>query len=348
MQLATNTPVLQLVSHPDDKPHEYRMYIDNSSISQFVQCPRQWHYSHVLRRRANRRSSALGFGAAVHTALENLNGFNFTGKRDQWPAWFAANSESIYRKALAPCTFGESDQRTYDNFTKLCTGYFYNHPLIPEYVTYGEAGTPIIESPFECPLLSYDTTCELTAVVGFASIQLPNSPSPELRNIPANSTIKVYLIGKIDFATWEGEFAAVNDFKTASGKYTTPSEYATIFQFKGYAFTLWKLFSILPAYSRVHQLILTKSGKVDFDIITNTINEHILNEYHTEISSIVRTIFHCAESGTFYACHNACHNKFGTCQFKTACEWPDSATRSQLLYSDLYTYNEWDPRAEND
>ena len=139
--------------------------IDNTAMSCYLACPREYHYSMVQHRRGNGRSPALVFGSAWHKALETH--YRTGGNRDAviyetTMAWEGHDSPDDYRTL-------DRVLLDYDRYVKK-----YGLPDGPddEGKTVGYPGNPLVEIATEASVngLLHPWTGKLDRIISLGGL----------------------------------------------------------------------------------------------------------------------------------------------------------------------------------
>lgn len=326
--------------------HDGQVLIDNSTLSTIGQCPRQAYYSAGLKLKKSDPRPALHFGASIHEALAA----RYTQPDCQiMTAAIEAKMVDAFieHHRLEPTPEGE-----YRNLA-------YGVDLIEAYNSTYTVDTfkpiPLDDGPaVELPIAIHVADVPVLGELWVTDPDI-NSGEPYLWT---ESTIPVYLTGKIDLVVKQDGGLWIVDHKTTSmGGSTVFDEFYISTQFKGYAYAVQNLLG-LPIRGVIINLLVcrrpTKTGKgFTFDRCTIPYHPDLIIEWqHTFPHLVLSWInYHIASSHTSHPSFafpqqtSWCSGKYGRCSFYDICQLTPSH-RQALIDSPFYVPDDWTPLAD--
>jgi len=342
-----------MLDHPIPLPLKGdHLFIDNSSMNSYFQCPRMGAYSYSLKRKPASPSPALIFGGAIHEALE----VRYRTHHDKKMIDEAVTDDMIaafsdyYDEHATELDVSEYRNLSYGISTILeyCTKNRYEQPN-----THYLNGEPCVEIPFALPVGQFD----INDTIWVTDPDL-NNGDPTTRHV---GTITIWLTGKIDMIVRKHGGLWLLDHKTSSmGGAGFTEEFQTSTQFKGYAWAAEQLLGQHVLGVIINALICRKpkrDGSINFEFYKESIplaREHVSewrNTFLTAVSTFItqhidQTSFTSPEQ-SFPMQTSWCKGKYGRCKFFDVCTLVP-AQRQAMLYSGIYTDDTWSPIAEEE
>lgn len=311
------------------------LFIDNSSLQQFMTCPRAALYNLIARRQLAKVRPALIFGGALHKALEvryRKGGAIVTSETQE---------EQIVAlcQAFKNVEIPQGDHRQLDYAVETIGKYNATYkvenfkPL--EVLNHG----PGIEVPFALPLF----TLELSEPM----LVLNNGVEQMV------SSIQVIYTGRIDLIAQRGSETIIMDHKSTSiGGAEFFDEFYISAQFKGYRWASEQLLGRRVDGVIVNALVVRKplkDGKWSGEFMRNTIyytDEHIA-EWKESTCHIISDFIHNVQRNYFPMHTMWCKAKYGKCEYYDICQLPPSS-RESMIDSPLYQDITWNPLEETE
>tara|TARA_R110000796_G_scaffold71635_10_gene162623 strand:+ start:1325 stop:2470 length:1146 start_codon:yes stop_codon:yes gene_type:complete len=324
----------------DDKPDEYILAIDNSSMEKLCQCPRSAEF-YLLDRREKPASSALIFGGALHEALEAY----YTGRGNE------GHEEIMKYFQKQPPMW--QDWRTADLCCEVFTRYMSRYPLenepfrIPRFDADGNEspdGKLAVELPFSVPIgvLDVDQTSGYSAST-LVQDQLGNDEPVYIKRIHFMWRGKMDLLLVDPNDNWW-----VMDHKTTS--IAGPSfldAFVLSQQMFGYVQASRELTKRPIKGLFLNGIVTrkpTKSGK-GFDYIREKLHydDWHLEEHRRDVTAMVGELLTNICQGYFPRKTTWCVGKYGKCSYHDVCAMTTKPSQDVVLNSDLYTPVTWSP-----
>lgn len=325
-------------SHPDD----YIMELDYSSMSKFMECPRQWENYAIHGRELDRDSVATSFGRLFHECEDIRLQFGWTPEVEQRQA------ELIMRHYLEN-PVGAGEYRTGERMHHLLQTYkkHWGDDGWPEALMKVE-GLPVLERAFKIPL----TTVPVNDTLPYNYDQLvvvPDTVRPFLtpetkvrvRNIHIVST------GRIDAVIRDLNNWWVVDHKTTSRGGKEFYEYFHLsLQTRGYAWAAQKLTGQPIRGLILNALVVrphTPTGKAyEFDRPKYEYSQASLDEWERNAVSLCSDIVYCLTRGYFPQTARSFKSPCVGCDYSDNCKFAPEYRASDLATS-IYRDVTWNP-----
>lgn len=339
------------MKHPIPLPLKGDHYFaDNSAMNTHFQCPRMAAYSTSLKRKPATTSPALVFGSAIHEALECRY-----RTHHESPIITSEIFDDMVEAAMRTFETEGADLDTYEyrnlsyaitTLSEYVTKHRYEQPN-----THYLDGDPCVEIPFCLPVGQF----EINATIWVTDPDL-NDGAPTLKHI---DTVTIWLTGKIDMIVRKGASLWLLDHKTTSmGGAGFFDEFQTSTQFKGYKWAAQKLIGKPVSGIIINALMCRKpkaDGSINFDFIRQTIpihDDHVTEWENTFLTTTSQFIQQHVDQDQFTSPEQSfpmntawCKGKYGRCKFFDVCTLRPHQ-REQMLYSNLYTLDDWSPIKE--
>lgn len=324
------------------------LFIDNSSINEFITCPRSAEYKLGHKRILDQPRSALFFGGALHAALEvrynkgqmitpTLEGDMLCTLGDYFTGYLP--SENDYRTLPYATEVIREYNKTYkfESFKPL----EFHDPSI-------DATRKAVEVPFALPL------GELTINADLLTIDPDhNNGEPTVRHI---TTLPIIFTGRIDvLAEYRGDTILIDHKSTSMGGSGYFEEFYTSMQFKGYKWAAEQILGQRISGVMINALVCRKPlmkapGKFNGEFLRDVIHIPDSNvvEWRDSMLHTISDFLNC-HVRDYFPLHTAwCKGKYGKCPYYNICTSPAGDGRLQLLYSPLYTDDTWSPLHTDD
>ena len=338
-QPTVSHPLRNLLTPVPDRPGEFLLVLDNSSLEVFTTCPTAARYKLVLRREAFARNAALVFGGALHEGLEKL----LLGEPE------SVQDQAIHNFFLTnpPPT---DEYRTLGNCLEVLRAYR-RRTTLPDYQweLLSDAKGLIVERAFELPLGSIE--------VG-AAISTPWLAHP----YPFVQTVHVAWSGRIDaVASISGKSRIVDHKTTSIDGDSFIQDFQISNQVLGYVWAARQLWPDLAVSGFCLNKIRFKKpasgagpdltvpgprggepalafGRHFFDYSDQRISDWAIN-----CLAIVSDFLNCLVRD-YYPRHTKwCFGKYGKCSYHDVCVQDDERVRLNMLQSDMFKPVTWDP-----
>jgi len=328
-----------------DKPGEFNLQIDNSSLEVFNACAKSAEYKLVDAREAPPKA-ALTYGSAVHEGLEVYYRDKTLGIKSDTEMrqdMFAA-AQVPFEKQPVPLDEWRTSDRAIDTLQRYMKHYEHE-----DIVVQTRDNVPLVEMPFSLPLtvLEYAPT-QLNWK--FSELVDPSTYPDELADKPVEvNRINVYWTGKIDLVlTLDGRDTWISDHKTTSmlgGTYWADFELSN--QTIGYNWAGWKIIGELPRgllLNVIYSRPPLKSGlvKTEFHRHRYYYRQDQIEEWEYNTSILVSDFCSNLLRGEFPMMFRWCVGKYGVCPYHDVCKSPASQRR-MVLNTDLYSDVTWSP-----
>lgn len=316
------------------------LLIDNSTLDQYNNCPREGQYGHIENLTSADDKPALNFGAGVHEALKH---------RYQCHGSSAINDGG--QLAL----------------NQLISEFFVEHPqpldshrspsLCQELIsTYNDHYQ---QEPWEI-MVNPKTgeRCVEQSVLHFLGFITPINGI--LWNGERYAMLPVYYTGRIDLIIRDQQLSTwIVDHKTtfAFGPSFTESMSMSA-QFLGYAWAFRETFGYAPTGYMINAIRVRKPTKADelsgihfrskgadtdfIRIPFMNVTDDLLDEWQENALALVKTILYHHSQSYFPMNRTACVRKYGRCQFFEVCNCARQS-REVILTSQAFAQNEWHP-----
>jgi hypothetical protein len=335
-------PVRKLLYPSPEHLDDYIMELDYSSLSKFMECPRQFENYAIRGREANRDRSATDFGKLFHTLEEQRRRETFS------PEVRAKQLATIEEHFLHhPVPVG--DHRTSDRMVQVTDLYYQKFAKDGlEKKVFHDADGPFIERPYKIEL----ATVEVNAELPYEAEDLTNDDIAieragrrfYIRNLHILAT------GRIDLVVEEAGMLWVLDDKTTSrGGKQFAGWFRLSNQTRGYCWAVQKITNRPVAGCIVNAEIvrpLTKSGVgTEFDRLTYFYSEDLISEWEDNAKATVQDIVSSLVRGYFPQYARSFISPCDNCDYNDNCPLPKSQ-RAADLASDLYRDVTWSPMHE--
>jgi len=307
------------------------LFIDNSIMDEWNECPTQWHYRFLLNRTAAFTKPALNFGTAIHLGLaEHAKGTEIAKIFELLYTHFSKNPQP------------PDDHRSPGHAVETLNRYFEHYkdePLKPLQTSEGL----FVEFPFAFKLFT-----------AFAPKQSNN----------ANEEIPIYFCGKIDLAFEKPDHSKwVVDRKTTFQLGTQFSyEMKATPQMRGYCWAFKRAFGELPQgyiVDAIRTSVPTQKCLDDSLVTGNTkaldkwwetqfyrepfyINQEEIDEWEKNTITLIEELLWHYSRGFIPMKRKWCVNKYGRCQFYDVCTLP-AVQRPLMLLSNMFIEDSWTP-----
>jgi hypothetical protein len=314
------------------------LFIDNSSLQQFMTCPRAASYNLVAKRQLNKTRPALIFGGALHKALEvryRKGGAIVTSQTQEEQIVALA-------KAFRGVDIPPDDHRQLD-YAVETIGKYNNTYKVDNFKPIDIPNFGLgIEVPFALPLF----TVELAEPARFLNVTKDGIVEVELSSIP------VVYTGRIDMFATRGSETIIVDHKSSSiGGAEFFDEFYISAQFKGYRWAAQQLSGRRVDGVVINALIVRKPTKAGWsgEFLRNTIyyDDSHIEEWKESTMHVISDFLH-NYSRQYYPMHTMwCKGKYGRCEYFDICQLPPSS-REVLIDSGLYKDITWSPLHEEE
>lgn len=328
MSLALNVFPLSLV---DDC-----LFIDNSAQERIQTCLRSAGYYLGHKRESVRSKSALNFGKAVHSILEERYRHHGAYADATCVAAMVKTADRVFDPAVF--TADPDDYRNYGMAMNLINKYTSTYPMEDFEVFKFADGTPFVERPFAVPLgsLVIDRQCWVREQDGTIHERYVG-------------TITLIQKGRIDLAYWrEGALYGLDHKTTSIMGPSFFSEFELSSQVHGYSWAIRELTGTLPSGFVINGLGVRKPTKtgtsLEFVRQVIPIFPALVEEWKNDTMQIMATYVNHAIAGTLPKMTKWCVAKYGACEYKPVCGL-EPHLRETSLYSNEYRDVDWDPLA---
>lgn len=321
------------------------LFIDNSSLQQFMTCPRAAFYKLVKRRELASERAALQFGRIIHEALEVRYQKNEPLCSPQTEAEMIDKLNELYSTWSPP----DGDFRTLDQATECILRY--NKRYVAESFQVLDIDVEgngemqkAVELPFALPFCEIEINQELL----INDIKKPDEPA----YTKFISTLPVYYCGRIDLLVKHLNTILLADHKTTSiGGSGYFDEFYNAAQFKGYCWAVGQITGSLPNGYIINTLLNRKPNKsgysIDFMRDTIYIKPEVVDEWVSDTTAIIEDFLNNYLRGQFPMHTQWCKAKYGKCEYFDCCVLPP-AQRNLMLDSPNYRDWGWDPIDQQD
>lgn len=323
------------------------LLIDNSTLDQYNNCPREGQYGHIENLTSADDKPALNFGAGVHEAMK----------------WRYQN-----------CGSGVVSQVAWEKQVDLMIAFFVEHPqpldshrspsLCQELIsTYNDHYQ---QEPWE--IMTNPKTgerCVEQSVLHYlgdlpARLWTPNDDPKWGPFLASEIRLPIYYTGRIDLIVKDPQKSTwIVDHKTtfAFGPSFTESMSMSA-QFLGYAWAFRETFGYAPTGYMINAIRVRKPTKADelsgihfrskgadtdfIRIPFMNVTDDLLDEWQENALALVKTILYHHSQSYFPMNRTACVRKYGRCQFFEVCNCARQS-REVILTSQAFAQNEWHP-----
>src|SRR6266404_5955383 len=310
---------------PNNHPfpfHDGAMWLDNSTLSSWMECPRLYQYTWLEQREALWNKTAMNYGKAIHLAIAALT----------------MSCGTTYTKANP------------DVLNKLLETHFERYPQPPD--DHRQLG--LAKETIARYIRTYEVEpWSIMEANGFPLIErLLWTNIGNINGIPLNYYGVIDLVvKKPDGTIW------IVDHKTTSmlGK-TLDYDMAITGQMRGYAWLFEQCFHIQPTGYIVDAIRSLAPGPTalktsatleawwseQFRRLPFYLNEEQIEEWYQTVNShIANMLWHHERSWPMNT--KSCVNKYGCCSMYQVCTLPKEQ-RLVALQSNLFTINDWTER----
>lgn len=328
---------------------EGSLFIDNSFLETFQECPRLVEYSQLLRRQRKDTKPGINFGSAGHLVLDyrySLFGPDLPDSTEDLHKLTSNQSRLLaahFDKAPQP----EGDWRDL-NWAHEVFVHRYNrkYPVEPFSLIQDPQGNPMVETPFAILFAAVDPMSQNLIRVSDETLF---NPGEELAD-----WIKIFYSGRIDLPVLWDNALFVLDHKCVSilGE-SSMDTYRVSPQQIGYAWAFWKLSGTQPL-GFVMNLIRTKSlplkpkngldawWEESFYRMKEYLQPRHFIEWEYNTFALMEEFFWHYFRQYFPLKRVWCSGKYGRCAFYDVC-YSDPASRDLLLAQDTFVDNTWSP-----
>lgn len=333
-------PTRRLLQPIPNDPDSYTLEIDYSSLSRYIECPRNGENYLIRSREADRNHSATAFGKLFHECEELRLRHGFCEAVTQRQRELVASHFLSH-----PCD--PLDHRTAPRMLDVLSQYEkrYAHDNWHEKVVQHE-GEPFIERPFKIELC----TIEVNDTLPYPHDQLVvGGGKPELTKNFFVSSLHILYTGRIDAALHDSNLIFTMDNKTSS-RNEGLDQFALSLQTKGYTWALQKILGQPVAGCVINSVVILPPTKTErasaprtsFDRQTFFYPQDSLDELEENLRAHVSDFVSCLLRGYFPQTGRSFMSPCKMCEFRGNCALPVSQ-RSQDLSSNLYRDVTWSP-----
>ncbi len=337
-----------------DKPFEFDLDIDNTTLATFRSCPRAFEFYACYGRDTAHRD-ALNYGSAIHSALET-----FYRDDADYDVLCDVLRTSFHEKPT------DSDSwRTFDHAAEAIRRYLVWHEqMLPWTVLQSADGRRHVELPFRRYMFTYnvahkvhsnvfpvvlDWPIQLVASNVDAEVSLVDSVAAQTMKL-AVTKIHVHYTGKIDMLVEQDGAVAVVDHKTTSIEGSTFwSQFTLSAQMRGYCWAASQLLGTDVQRCVIDALVGRKPTKTgtphEFSRMTFRYSNEQIDAWRYDAEQQCRTLLDQFVKGYFPTNTDSCYGKF-PCQFREVCPLPLN-TQATALRSGAFVPRTWSPLAHN-
>lgn len=320
------------------------LFVDNSTLSEVVTCPRKGAYKFLARRQLAKSRAALFFGGAIHKALE---------VRDRMMSPMVTNEVRVaMMDALVEYFDGvdmDSDFRNLEYAIRTIDKYnevYRFDPLPPVTLPSGELA---VELPFALEVGSVSINKSL-----LICDPDENNGQPFEKYF---DELTIVFTGKMDRLVRSKGELMVFDHKTSSlGGPNFFNEFYTALQFRGYKWAAEQLTGERVSGVVINGIICRpplNDGRINYNLDRQSIylsDEGIVEWQNTFMLSVREWVTQVSNQDdfpenptqSFPIRTGACIHKYGQCEYFDVCQLPMSQ-RSMMLSSGLYEDHSWSP-----
>lgn len=336
-------PPRKLLQPSLDHPNDYILEIDYSSLSKFMECPRQAENYLIKGREANKDNSATDFGHLFHSIDEQrlvTGGLTDAVKTRQ---------HELIAEHFLTHQVPATDHRTQDRMVQTIKLYNerYANDGFPQKVLQVD-GVPFVERPFKIELC----TVEVNGVVPYPPHQLIQLEIDTRYSTVDQAffirNLHILYTGRIDAVLAElNNLLFVVDHKTSSrGGRTFEEAFRLSLQTRGYCWAAQKLLHREIAGLIMNAVIvrpLTKTGTgTEFNRITYFYRQDQLQEFEDCIKATVSQFISALVLGFFPQYARSFKSPCEMCDYQENCSLPISQREADLA-SELYRDVTWNP-----
>jgi hypothetical protein len=295
------------------------MWIDNSTLGSWLECPRLYEYETMMARRAQFAAAALNYGKAIHVALA----------------------------ALALSCGSEYTNADLDKLYRLLETHFDRHPNPPDdHRTLGLAQETLRRYVRQYEVESW----QIMEANGFPLVErLLWTKIMDYRGVPIHFYANIDKVVKKDNHIW------IVDHKTTSMLGDLfQYDMAVSPQMRGYAWVFQQCFGVRPigyVVDAIRSLAPTDKALSDRTALENWwqnqfrrfgffLYDWSLEEWHTMTIAWLEQMLRQWENGLWNTNRKSCVGKYGRCQFYDVCTLPPEE-RPVALQSNLFVENTW-------
>ena len=318
--------------HPDD----YILELDYSSMSKFMECPRQFENYAIHGREADRDSVATSFGRLFHECEDVRLQFGWTPEVEQRQA-------ELIMKHYLTYPVGAGEYRTGERMHHLLKTYkdHWGADGWPQNLMRVE-GEPVLERAYKIPL----TTIPVESEVPYSRHELVEEDGDPQIHLPIRY-IHVVSTGRIDAIIRDLNRWWVVDHKTSSRGGKEFYDYFHLSnQTRGYAWAGQRLTGEEVAGLQLNAVIVrafTPSGKpYEFDRPKYEYSQDSLAEWEQNAISICSDIVHCLVRGYFPQTSRSFKSPCVGCDYADNCRM-NPRYRPSDLSSSIYRDVTWNP-----
>lgn len=305
------------------------LFIDNSIMDEWNECPTQWHNRFLLNRTAAFGKPALNFGTAIHLGLAE----QARGKTVE--EYEKAVNDHFLKEPQPP-----DDHRSPAHAIETLRRYFVHYkdePMVPLQTSNG----PFVEFPFAFKLFDAQ---------GFDHGLIVKIP--------------IYFCGKIDLAFEKTDKTKwIVDRKTTFQLGTQFSyEMRATPQMRGYCWAFKRAFGTVPMGYIVDAIrtsvptqkcldaCLVSGNSKELDKWWESqfyrepfyVNQEEIDEWEKNTITLIEELLWHYSRGFIPMKRKWCTNKYGRCQFYDVCTLP-TAQRPLMLMSNMFIQDDWTP-----
>jgi hypothetical protein len=324
------------------------LFIDNSFLETWVDCPRKAEYQGVLRRSTGQTQAALNFGSAIHLALD----YRYAKFGDLTPERFAlceAGQRKLLEEHFTTNPGPEGDHRDLNWAYELVQQYNLRYGYEPFNVLMKE-GKPMVEIPFAVPFMAFDPETGDTQRI------LADYDTEKLVD---SKLIPIIYSGKIDAAVlYDAHEVFVMDHKTGSNLGDAFwVKHRMNPQFYGYCWAWRALTGVMPTGFMVNAISTSSKPftkpktsweewwSKKFQRNREVIDSSHLDEWEENTFHLIKQFLTQWREG-FFPQHRSHCAQFGQCLFYDVC-FSLRSSREELIFGSGFVDYHWTPLGEH-